>query len=70
MLFAAAPASTAELNPLSEVLSGEDSPAMAVYAFTICAGLCIILAAILHDAAPDHNPKGLVIYGIHNPNPR
>ena len=38
MLFVIAPASSAELKPLSEVLSDENSEAIAVYAFTRCGG--------------------------------
>ena len=53
MLFAATPASSAELKPLVEVLTEEDSPSMAVYGFTRCAGLYLTLAAVFHDVAPD-----------------
>ena len=38
MLFVIAPTSSAELKPLSEVLSDENSEAIAVYAFTRCGG--------------------------------
>jgi hypothetical protein len=53
MLFAAKPANSVELKPLVEVLTKEDSPAMAVYGFTRCAGLYLTLAAVFHEVAPD-----------------
>ena len=53
MLFAAKPANSVELKPRVEVLTKEDSPAIAVYGFTRCAGLYLTLAAVFHDVAPD-----------------
>ena len=52
MLFATKPANSVELKPLLEVLSEENSLAIAVYGFTRCAGLYFMLAAVFHEVAP------------------